>query len=265
MDLSGNNVFLYWMGKEYRLIQLLRRLIYLHAGNCTVHLLTCDNVRNYIDDLPTCFDALCPAHQADIVRVYVVYKYGGIWLDSDTIAMEPLDALFDLFREKDGFFVWNGEVIINGIFGSKPHTELFRLWKTSIQRVLSGKGDHLSWREIGADILTDLYLSSPHIFDTHTILPGLETVIPSPHNTAVKDLLETPYEEYPRFERSFQPVVVLYNVIYKMVESDTEFRAKRNILNYFIDKSIRNRGLCADLEPPTDLRERDDHTGTSRI
>ena len=38
-----------------------------------------------IENIPKYFYDLCPAHQADFVRVHVICDYGGIWLDSDTL------------------------------------------------------------------------------------------------------------------------------------------------------------------------------------
>ena len=51
------------------------------------------------------FASLSEAAQADIVRVEYIYKNGGIWLDSDTLVMEPLNRLTDILKYKNGFFV----------------------------------------------------------------------------------------------------------------------------------------------------------------
>jgi mannosyltransferase OCH1-like enzyme len=88
------NIFLYWVGNEYKLIKILRRLMYLHSTNgtgYTVHLINHDNLKKYIPVVPKQFFQLKPAHQADYVRVYTVCTHGGIWLDADTIVMGSLD------------------------------------------------------------------------------------------------------------------------------------------------------------------------------
>ena len=108
MTLTNRNVFLYWTGHEYKLISILRKLIHLHSTNgigYNVKLITPKNIHDYIDDIPSYFYNLCPAHQADFVRVYVICDYGGIWLDSDTIVLDSLDSLFDIIDNKDGFFI----------------------------------------------------------------------------------------------------------------------------------------------------------------
>ena len=43
--------------------------------------------------------------QVDYMRILLIYKYGGIWLDSDTIVLTSLKELFDILQEQDGFFI----------------------------------------------------------------------------------------------------------------------------------------------------------------
>ena len=105
---SDRNIYLYWVGKEYKLISILRDLIYLHSTNGVgykVNLITDKNIREYVKDIPDYFSSLSPAHQADFVRVHVICDYGGIWLDSDTIVVDKLDSLFDIIEKKNGFFM----------------------------------------------------------------------------------------------------------------------------------------------------------------
>jgi mannosyltransferase OCH1-like enzyme len=56
--------------------------------------------------------------QADILRLFVIKEYGGLYLDVD---FEPLGS-FDDIAEMDSFFCkWNN-LILNGVFGaSKNH------------------------------------------------------------------------------------------------------------------------------------------------
>ena len=103
--MSNRNVYMYWIGPECKLITLLRNLIYLHSTNgkgYNVHMINHENVNEYVKDLPACFYKLCPAHQADVVRVNVISDKGGIWLDSDTLVLDKLDTLFDLLETGDG-------------------------------------------------------------------------------------------------------------------------------------------------------------------
>ena len=118
----SRNLFLFWVGKEYKLILILRHLIYLHSKNgkgYNVILITNENIINYVK-IPEYFHLLQHAHKADFVRVNVICDYGGIWLDSDTLVLDNLDILFDIIERKNGFFIKQGNTVLwNGIFGSK--------------------------------------------------------------------------------------------------------------------------------------------------
>jgi hypothetical protein len=58
----------------------------------TIILITPDNLSEYINpaDLPGNFYQLITQKQADWIRLYVIMKYGGTWLDSSIILTSPL-------------------------------------------------------------------------------------------------------------------------------------------------------------------------------
>ena len=159
--MESRNVYLYWVGKEYKLISILRNFIYLHSTNGVgykIHLITDKNICDYIYDIPYYFSNLSPSNQADFVRVYVICHYGGIWLDSDTLVLNSLDSLFDFIESKDGFFIkQNNDALCNGIFGSKPNTPLMIEWKKQMMNKLNNKKGNIEWCDIGNDMLKDIY------------------------------------------------------------------------------------------------------------
>ena len=63
-------------------------------SDCTVRIVTPDNVHDYVEDLHPSFHLLKPPHQADVFRVNVLYRYGGMYLDADTIVLRGLSELF---------------------------------------------------------------------------------------------------------------------------------------------------------------------------
>ena len=162
------NVYLYWVGNEYKLISILRNLIYLHSTNSkgyNVILITDKNITDYIKNIPNDFTKLCPAHQADFVRVNVICEYGGIWLDSDTLVLDSLDSLFDLVEIKNGFFIKeNNNILCNGVFGSKPNTELMIKWRNEINNELNYTKGNIGWSGIGSNIMQNIYKTNPQLF-----------------------------------------------------------------------------------------------------
>lgn len=243
---SDRNIYLYWVGKEYKLISILRDLIYLHSTNGVgykVNLITDKNIREYVKDIPDYFSSLCPAHQADLVRVHVICDYGGIWLDSDTLVIDKLDNLFDLIENKNGFFIKeNNTILWNGIFGSKKQTNLMIEWKKNLTNILNQKKNTIAWSEVGCQMLQSMYNKNPSLYNDYKIFEGLDNMYPFNWNKCVNEFIEKPYDNYKNIVREYQPLVVLVNSVYKKLEDKTEKEILEGNMpiNYFINKSFEN-------------------------
>ena len=241
---ANRNIYLYWVGKEYKLISILRDLIYLHSTNgigYKVNLITDKNIREYIKDIPDYFNNLCPAHQADFVRVHVICDYGGIWLDSDTLVIDKLDSLFDFIEKKNGFFIKeNNTILWNGIFGSKKQTPLMIEWKNKLVSILDQKKNNIQWTEIGNKMLQSMYKKNKSLYNDYKIFEGLDNMYPINWDKCVSEFIEKPYDNYKNIVREYQPLVVLVNSVYKKLENKTEKEILEGNMpiNYFINKSF---------------------------
>lgn len=246
---STRKLFLYWVGKEYKLISILRNLIYLHSTNgkgYKIHLINSANIKDYIENIPSYFNKLQPEHQADFVRVHVICKFGGLWLDSDTLVLDGLDSLFDIIENKNGFFIKeNNEILCNNIFGSKPNTELMLLWKNKILEILDSRQENTGWSEIGSIMLQNMYNSNKQLYNNYEIFNGLDNLYPVNRNKCLEEYIKSPYEKYTNIIRNYQPLIVLVNSVYKELEIMTEEQILNGNmpLNYFINKSFENKGI----------------------
>jgi GR25 family glycosyltransferase involved in LPS biosynthesis len=242
---NNNNIYLYWVGNEYNLLKILKNLIYLHSKSgygYNVNIINHNNIKMYIKDLPNNFYKLNYAHQADYVRVNVLCNNGGIWLDSDTIIMGSLDSLFNIINSKDGFFIKeDNKVLCNGIFGTKSNTFLMIEWKNQLNDIVNKK-DKINWSEIGSSMLESIKNKYPNYFNNYQIFNGLDNMYPVNWNNCVSEFIEKPYENYKTILRSYQPLIILVNSVYKKLENLTEKEIlDGNMpLNYFINKSLGN-------------------------
>ena len=233
-------VFLYWVGNEYKLIKILRDIIYRHSdngNNFKVILLTPQNIKGYIEDIPD-ITKLIPAHQADVARVFAIEKYGGIWLDSDTLVMDNLQRLFDIFKTKDGFFIKeNNQYICNGVFGSRKNTPLMKRWKEIIINSLKDI-DSLEWTTLGSSILKTLY--SENYFKKYIIFNGLDNMYPINWDKIPDIFLDEPISSYKKLIREFQPLIILVNTVYKKCEklSIENILNMHNPLGYLLRSSL---------------------------
>ena len=242
------NIFIYWTGEKPSLIEILHELMALHYRNGSNYRLISITKESFCSDysnIPECFGLLCPAHQADVARVWAVCEHGGIWLDSDTIVMGSLSSLFQTCESKKGFFMTqNNECICNGIFGSQKNTLLLRAWRQHIIKYLKKNGPNIGWESIGNKFLTETYANHPELFDEYEIFNGLETMYPVNWDQCATKFLEGQYFTHKHLIREYQPVVALVNSVYKALcgLSKEQILESEYPLNYFINKSLRQ--LC---------------------
>lgn len=251
------NVFMYWTGEKPKLIGELIRLAGLHAGKCSLHLICHENIADYLD-VPNEFYALSPSYQSDYIRYNVIERFGGVWLDADTIVMQALDRLFEFFG-KDGFLVEikgalhmygenvilipNARTIYTGMFGSAPKTpfisEMAKRMRQAIATPAAGRPVFLMPKGVRHPI-DDLLRTE--MLAGYRILDGADSVFPCPWRECADQFLSKPFEHHASLIRQFQPVVCLVKSVYQGAEKiwpaiDT------TPLSYFLRKSADNACL----------------------
>lgn len=81
-----------------------------HNKDWEIILLTDENLKNYIDiekEIPNISKKdISKTHYSDLVRLFLLEKYGGCWCDSTTYCMLPLNKWLEKFI-KSGFFAFN--------------------------------------------------------------------------------------------------------------------------------------------------------------
>lgn len=242
------NIFTYWNGNEFSLIKILRDIMMVHSKSGEGYefiFIHPGNLNEYVDVIPRCFYDLLYAHQADYVRVYAVNKYGGIWLDADTIVMESLDHLFSYICNEgtDGFFIKeNTNTICNGVFGSKPNTELMAKWFADMTKILDEKKQKIGWTEIGNSLLGKMK-SNTKYFSKYQLFNGNENMYPVHYTVCYEEWIKKPYTNYQKIIRPFQPLILLSNRVYRTEPmkslSPSDIMESMMPINYFINKSLK--------------------------
>lgn len=124
--------------------------------------------------------------KADIIRWELLYKYGGIFIDADSICIEPFD---EEIISKKSFAGWEQEVKRPGLIatGTMGFPKKHPLVKAAIKwiknnQVSQAKASLMAWQSVGPGLLTRMYntnnFNDLHIFPSYTFLPihltGLE-------------------------------------------------------------------------------------------
>jgi hypothetical protein len=212
-----------------------------------LHFINDKNLYEYLDNIPKNFYKLRPAHKADYVRVSVVNKYGGIWLDSDMIIINSLDFYFDLLNEYNSFFYRQiftpqKEKFEISFFGSKKDNPILIEWISMSNRIIANT-TKLSWEEIGQDLLQQIYWEYPNLFENAKILDAKKQMYPVDWKNCVDEFCLKPYDNYINLipeERC--DVIMLVNSVYKHLK-DMKFEdiiSSKMPLNYFINESLLN-------------------------
>lgn len=241
---NERNVFIYWVGKTYALIELFRKIMIFHSNkgmNYRLHILNENNLNEYVPELPSGFHQLHPAYQADYVRVAVVERFGGLWLDSDTLVMSNLSLLFKVLESHQGFFIReNNQHLCNGVFGSRAGTPLMAQWRNEIYQRIEQNPNPILWSELG-NIWLQKTFEKTTLLNDYQIYEGLDTMYPVNWHQCVDEFLKAPYSNYNNLVRPFQPLLILVHTVYKKLQnhSITDILASDYPLNYFIKQSLQ--------------------------
>jgi len=113
--------------------------------------------------------------KADIMRWEILYKYGGVFLDADSICIEPID---DILLSKPCFAGYEHEklrkgLVATGTMGFPPKHELVN---GAIEFIKNNEiHTDMAWKTVGPGLLTNLYNTNKykdlHIFPSYTFLP----------------------------------------------------------------------------------------------
>jgi len=106
--------------------------------------------------------------KADIARLAILYKYGGVYFDLDILCLKPLKDLLD-FNSNFAYFALepkeqtmkilnNDNVLCNAFIASAPNNPLFKLALDSIKSHFIKNGDAILnvFNFFGADLVTNI-------------------------------------------------------------------------------------------------------------
>ena len=117
--------------------------------------------------------------KADIIRWEILYKYGGVFLDADSICVEPID---DVLMKCKSFAGWEQEnlrkgLIATGTMGFPPKHPLVKeaIEWMKVNCVNREKTGRMAWESVGPGLLTRMYNTGKYkdmtIFPSYTFLP----------------------------------------------------------------------------------------------
>jgi len=156
-----HNIFTYWEGSRPLYIEKCLKSISGIAKldkNIRTVVLTPNNVGTFLKDagLHDNWTKLKTiAHRADCIRVAVMCKYGGLYVDADTVFLKSPSEFLNLLTDKDFYFMrWDDGRIMNGYFYCKALSDIMQEWLLLInQKLRLVNTSEPRWTEFGEKII----------------------------------------------------------------------------------------------------------------
>lgn len=131
-------LWLYWEGPCPPLVDLCIRSIQRH--NPSTRLIGPADVAAMPDsgEVRSITRRLSPAFRSNLLRVWLIWKFGGVWVDADTICTAPIDLVplaadYDLVAVRNPGFAAR-ETPIGGRAGSPVFAETYRRYSQVMRR-----------------------------------------------------------------------------------------------------------------------------------
>lgn len=136
------NVFTYWQGSKPDLIIELEGRLKQVCDESGYNLFALDDqsIHDYMD-VPDYFsNASHVIDISDLIRIELLVKHGGIWVDKDVLAIKEFDYLFETIENKGGFIVGvpikHRMGLNNAILGSSKECVFYQRWSEHNHKTL---------------------------------------------------------------------------------------------------------------------------------
>lgn len=167
--MMNNILWLYWENLPGKVepphITLCRKIIKRKCPNVDIHLVTDSNLNYYLPDLHENINKItmngkpCLATKTDFIRVFLLEKFGGLYLDSDTIVMTNLDFIIDMLWGYDFIGYRRKSVptkhIANNFMAAKAQSPIIKEYAYYMRSRLE-YGTEYGWGEVGAHGITPI-------------------------------------------------------------------------------------------------------------
>lgn len=174
-------VYSYWEGPMPKYIEMCVKSMRDYCPEFI--LITPENVDEYLNGtgLSVWWKSVRnPAHRADCIRVAIINKHGGLWVDCDTIFINPIsefEEYVDFIKSDFIYTRWSDGRCPNGYFWGKQGNPVTGEWIEKINMILDKKtGGGGQWTSFGEKILTPIinsnkYYNVAHKMDRRIFLP----------------------------------------------------------------------------------------------
>jgi len=138
-------IWTYWSGAKSACAEACQKSWGIYKGDFDIKKLNESSVKKYLPDLPDVPAGVPVQLVSDLIRLMLLEKYGGIWMDFSTLITRPLDWVVDVLSEKHECFVFYNEfpdeyrsdikapIIENGFIAARPGSRFIANWRKEFE------------------------------------------------------------------------------------------------------------------------------------
>jgi hypothetical protein len=93
----------------------------------------CNYIREDLEMIKPQLEDLCPAHKADVYRICLMHKYGGVWIDASVFLQKGVEKIFNLGTPSIEINAYrppfDGGSIENWMFSAPKKHPFIKTWK----------------------------------------------------------------------------------------------------------------------------------------
>ncbi len=171
--MNPRTIWLYWEGSRPAYIDLCIKTVFAHNDN-VMHLDWTGFDRLFVEERELPVNGLALNHKSDFIRAFLLYHYGGLYLDADCIVLRNLGAILDAteqtgfagYREPQGYMSCN-------LMASVPRAEVISEHYHHVCEAVRSRRP-LEWLDLASVPMNQAIAAHPgkaQLFPTELIMP----------------------------------------------------------------------------------------------
>ena len=139
-------IWSYWDNPEVpEFVKKCRKNWAKFAPNYEIRYLNKNNIEDYITNMPDNWQSLPPYRQADVLRLKLLEKYGGIWMDASILLLENPDKFVggDVTLFTTPNTTNRDPVYENWFIASTKNNEIIKKWIVEVEKAIKDPNAYL--------------------------------------------------------------------------------------------------------------------------
>ena len=207
-DLPDCPIWMYWEGRKPTIIKMCEESVEFQAkkANLSIITLSPNTISSYVI-MPSIYFTLTPSQKSDILRCALLYRYGGIWLDSDLVGVGSFDLLYRFFTLHPFFayYLEKEDSHMVCCLISQVNSKISKLWFDKTNKLLCSHHKSFKEKAFGINSLDSILKKNKEEMGT---LEARRSVHPIPTSSYSKTI---DVKDLSRYKLPYQPFIVLFH------------------------------------------------------